>query len=88
MKVRIQNDKWLEIIENKTGTEKQINWANKIKLEKFALLFGFFANYELDITNLVKKYEDRIDKLNNIIDAKFWIDNRSKLSTELLKEIK
>lgn len=86
MKVEIKDNKWLEIKENKIGSEKQIKWADSIKLEKFAELINVFISIDYDPTELIKKYKEKIDKLNDILEATYWINNRNELAKILLKK--
>lgn len=46
-----------------TGSEKQVSWAEKIRVEQLA--------------KLRKADPDAVSKFSAIIEAKWWIDNRS-----------
>jgi hypothetical protein len=69
--VKNTNGRIYEIKECVIGSEKMIAWANRIKAEK---LPGTFFKVPADH----KQYDQVLkltDKANEIIDAKWWIDN-------------
>jgi hypothetical protein len=90
MKTTIQNTNGSQIeskvTECTSGSEKQINWANQIKCEKI----GQFLIMVLELKEESQKNQvfTAIEKLNTIIDSKFWIDNRSMTAKNIYKEVK
>jgi len=72
-----------QVSDNNSGSEKQINWANNIKVEKIADIIGMISQNP--------KVKDQVleiaDKMNSIVDSKFWIDNRNNGWKEIAKSI-
>jgi len=68
------------------GSEKQISWANDIKLNTISDFFMMLARLNF----MTKEIEIRelCEKMNAISDAKFWIDNRDKSGKEIAKELR
>jgi hypothetical protein len=83
---RQANEKEFEVSVCDKGSEKQIEWANQIKLNKISDIFvmqtqpGMSAKAE-EITAIC-------EKMNAINDAKFWIDNRNTMAKNIAKEVR
>ena len=60
-----------------TGSEKQIAWAEKIRIVKYELA-------QDHVKNFTSKGIETYDKLFSVAEAKFWIDNRDKGYKELM----
>lgn len=63
-----------------TGSEKQIEWATKIRFEKYETSKGYTKN-------MTPKGAEIYDRLFGMTEAKFWIDNRDEGFRELVKVI-
>jgi hypothetical protein len=74
------------VIANVTeGSEKQIDWANDIKLTMISDIFMLLSQPGYDAKeNQIIMY---CDKLNSITSAKFWIENKSLTAKEILKSL-
>jgi hypothetical protein len=79
---RQANEKIFDIFENETGSEKQINWSNQIKLNKISDLLNMLGKPENE-----EKIISVFNKMNEIKDSKFWIDNRNIFTKNIAKEI-
>jgi len=83
-----------EIKETTTGSEKQKNWADNIKLNAFAEIMNVLGKgsnlmpTEEVYTENFKKYSEELEKLNNITDAKTFIDNRFRSASEWIKSVR
>ena len=80
------NEKEFEINGNSIGSEKQIDWADRIKLKKISDMFLMLSQpgmskHETQIIELCKK-------MNQVVDAKFWIDNKNNMAKNIAKELK
>ena len=71
-----------------------MNWADNIKLKAFAEIMNVLGTgsnlmptEEVYAKNF-KKYSDLLEKLNNITDAKTWIDNRNRSASEWIKSVR
>lgn len=62
-----------------TGSNAQINWGNSIRQKEFEYLWkqGFYGTRESQI----KAFEGLP------LDAKWWIDNRNTINTEVMKKL-
>ena len=62
------------------GTEKQVKWAEDIKKEMSEALEGYIQQMrEKGRLKRVERYENFLVKLNEVNEAKFFIDNRTAL---------
>jgi len=81
-----ETEKEFEVRVNSVGSEKQIDWSNQIKLNKISDLFSMLSQPGMS------KHEAQImelcEKMNQIVDAKFWIDNKDNMAKNIAKEIK
>jgi len=77
------------------GTEKQIAWAEKIRAEKM-------NDLKIKCENMIKSNQsapaEQIEKIKNQLESglramseqnesKYWIDNQSKVSGQIAKEL-
>ena len=76
-----------EITENSIGSEKQIEWANSIKVNKISEIFVMMSQ-----PNIKKEQYPAIiaycDTLNEKVDAKFWIERKDNSGREIAKELR
>lgn len=86
-KVETTNGKMAEreVSANVTGSEKQLSWADDIKLEKMSDIL--FTTLDPKYANVIAKLNEYADKMDAIVDAKFWIDNRTNSWREICKEL-
>lgn len=66
-----------------TGSEKQIEWATKIRFQKYEES----RPYMKDGKGLTMKGLETYDRLFGMSEAKFWIDNRDKQFRELMNMV-
>ena len=59
-----------------TGSEKQVEWANKIYIDIIAGLCNMVTG-KMHNDNVKRQYDMIVAKLQTVKDAKFWIDNRN-----------
>jgi hypothetical protein len=91
MKITINNgqlnEQNYEVIETSIGSEKQINWANGIKINKISEIFMMMSQPNIPS----EKYPEIIsycDEMNKKVDAKFWIERKDNSGKEIMKEIR
>ena len=69
---------------NSIGSEKQINWANQIKANKISDVMMMISQHGIKVKDQAIEIAD---KINAVVDAKFWIDNRNNSWKEIVKSI-
>lgn len=71
-----------------TGSEKQQEWANKIKANKMLDIIGHYVN-KIGITTEQKNMLIGLkEKLNDNVNSDYWIDNRNETAQSLLKSVR
>lgn len=86
IKITETNGKVTEVKETVNGTEKQIAYANDIKAKFMTSTISWMRDIVLNDQSAKEKAEAIINKLNNQIEAKFFIDNKD-LSTRDLNKL-
>lgn len=80
------NEREFEVNVCDKGSEKQIEWANQIKLNKISDIFVMITQ-----PGMSAKAEEIIavcEKMNSINDAKFWIDNKNTMAKNISREMR
>lgn len=70
-----------------TGSEKQQDWANMIKANKIMDAENMISQPGVSEANK-KMVRELIDKMNDIIDSIYWINNRDKIARDIMKQIR
>ena len=73
-----------EIKSNIKGSEKQIDWANKIKKE---MMENLESIKHPSYAKVQENISENLDIMNNMVDSKFWIENRDCQPKDILRYI-
>ena len=74
-----------EVRATETGSEKQKEWADNIKLEKISE--ALINTFDPRFSNVISKIMEYVEVMDDVVDANFWINNRNNTWKEICKEL-